>query len=540
MSQYATPGVYVKERNAFGSTVVAVPTAVPAFIGYTEKAMRGRNSLLHKPTRITSLAEYVALFGGAPNTTFNIKAKGADDFELRVDKNTKYNLFRSVQLFYANGGGTCYVIAVGNYNAPMNAKDFNMPEINGGLAALAAETEPTIICIPDATLLERGDCYGLYQEVLRHCGQTKTTFAVLDVYDGYKERTFDENDVVTQFRNGVGSNFLAFGAGYYPWVKTTVVSGAEVSYKNISNANDLVKILVREAEATFLGTASEAPAEAPAAPGPDDKPGDDKGKKPAAPPASRASNVDPKMLEKFEQVKSEIEKLKNPSADASAVDQTLKALSPAYKQILVSMREEMNLMPPSAMLAGIYSLVDNTVGVYKAPANISLSGVVAPAVNITHQGQEDLNMPINGKAVNAIRGFVGKGVVVWGARTLDGNSQDWKYINVRRSMTMLEQSIKAACEAYVFEPNDSKTWLKVRSSIVNFLTTQWKNGVLVGSTTGDAYNVDLGLGLTMTPEDVLDGIMRVNVKVAISRPAEFIELNFEQKMMASGGDASMN
>ena len=535
MSQYATPGVYVKERNAFGSTVVAVPTAIPAFVGYTERAVRGKTSLLHKPTRITSMAEFMSLFGGAPNPTFAIKPKGTDDFELKIDKNTRYNLFRSIQLFYANGGGTCYVVSIGDYKSPINAKDFNVPEINGGLAALATETEPTIISIPDAVLLEKGDCYGLYQEMLRYCGQTKACFAVLDVYDGHRERTFDANDVVTQFREGVGSNFLAFGAGYYPWVKTTVVSGQEVNYKNISNPNDLVRLLTREAEEMFLGTATAEPAAA----GAEEKP-EDKAKKPAA-SSARAANADPKMVEKFELVRAEIEKIKNPNADVTSVDQTLKTLCPSYKLILSSIRSELNVMPPSAMIAGVYSLVDNSVGVYKAPANVSLVGVTAPTVNITHEGQEDLNMPINGKAVNAIRGFVGKGVLVWGARTLDGNSQDWKYINVRRAMTMLEQSIKSACEAYVFEPNESKTWIRVRASIVNFLSTQWKNGVLTGATSSEAFDVALGLGETMTPEDVLDGMMRISVKVAISRPAEFIELSFEQKMMsAGGGDAALN
>ncbi len=103
MARFATPGVYIKEKNAFGYSVVQTPTAIPCFIGYTEKATRGRDSLLNKATRVTSMKEYVNLFGGAPKTTFTVKAKGDNDFELKVDKNTQYNTYNSIRLFYANG-----------------------------------------------------------------------------------------------------------------------------------------------------------------------------------------------------------------------------------------------------------------------------------------------------------------------------------------------------------------------------------------------------------------------------------------------------
>lgn len=98
--QYATPGVYIKERNAFTNSVVAVPTAVPAFIGYTEKAVNGTTSLKNVPTRITSLAEYVTVFGGPPRIQFNIKGKSNLDFDLKVEKQTQYLLFNSIRLFF--------------------------------------------------------------------------------------------------------------------------------------------------------------------------------------------------------------------------------------------------------------------------------------------------------------------------------------------------------------------------------------------------------------------------------------------------------
>ncbi len=154
-------------------------------------------------------------------------------------------------------------------------------------------------------------------------------------------------------------------------------------------------------------------------------------------------------------------------------------------------------------------------------------------MNLTSKDQEDLNLPLNGKAINAIRSFPGKGVLVWGARTLDGNSQDWRYLSVRRTVIMIEQSLKTATEAYVFEPNEVNTWVAVKGMMTNFLKDQWKQGALAGAVPEDAFSVDIGLGSTMTPTDILDGIMRVTVKLAVTRPAEFIVITFQQQMQQS-------
>jgi phage tail sheath protein FI len=198
--------------------------------------------------------------------------------------------------------------------------------------------------------------------------------------------------------------------------------------------------------------------------------------------------------------------------------------------LLGEIRNSLNLLPPSAGMAGIYTLVDTSRGVFKAPANVSMNAVNAPSVNISHDEQESLNVDLmGGKSINVIRPFPGIGTLVWGARTLDGNSQDWRYINVRRTLIMIEQSLKLAARTYVFEPNDGGTWSTINATINNFLFNQWKSGALAGSSPEQAYSVAVGLGSTMTPSDILDGIMRIEVKLAIVRPAEFIVLTFQQK-----------
>jgi phage tail sheath protein FI len=184
-------------------------------------------------------------------------------------------------------------------------------------------------------------------------------------------------------------------------------------------------------------------------------------------------------------------------------------------------------------MAGVYTMVDSSINVAKAPANLSLGSVISPSVQITSDNQEELNLPLNGKAINAIRTFQGKGVLVWGARTLDGNSQDWRYISVRRTMTFLEQSIKAAAEGFVFEPNNATTWSTLKATVTNFLANQWQSGILAGQSPDDAFSVEIGLGTTMTPNDILDGLMKMTIKVAIVRPAEFIVITFEQQQQKS-------
>jgi hypothetical protein len=98
---------------------------------------------------------------------------------------------------------------------------------------------------------------------------------------------------------------------------------------------------------------------------------------------------------------------------------------------------------------------------------------------------------------------------------------------------MIEQSLKAASEAYVFEPNVVNTWVSIRGMMNNFLKDQWKQGALAGGTPEDAFSVDIGLGVTMTATDILDGIMRITVKLAVTRPAEFIVITFQQQMQKS-------
>ena len=494
----ATPGVYIDENSSFGSSVVPVQTSIPAFIGYTAKSTTGSKDLTNVPTRISSLGQFEELFGGAPSTKFNIESDdSAVGFKLSFVDESRFLLHSSMRLFYANGGADCYIVSVGSYEDKIDAAQLNDPT-GGGLTALEKHLEPTIVVVPDAILLDENDCYSLQAAMLQHCGyKLKNRFAILDVYEGSKERTFDEDDAVDKFRNGVGSNFLQWGASYYPFLNTTVVSKSEIDFTRIANLDGLVEVLSKEVAENL-----------------------------------EADNI---TAARAEGITAEIDKIAE-TTDADAVNSlnsTLTVISPSLNLILSEISEMLNVLPPSPAMAGAYTMVDSQASVAQSPANISLGSVIAPLVNINNDNQEELNLPLNGKAVNAIRTFQGKGVLVWGARTLEGNSKDYRYVSVRRTMTFLEQSIKSAAEAFVFAPNNATTWSTLRATVSSFLTNQWQSGLLAGQSADDAFSVDIGLGATMTQNDILDGILKMTIKVAITRPAEFIVITFEQQQQKS-------
>lgn len=214
----------------------------------------------------------------------------------------------------------------------------------------------------------------------------------------------------------------------------------------------------------------------------------------------------------------------------AAIDLPADALSyaAAYGPALLML--DHSVLPPSAAVAAAWTANDRQYAVWQAPANIALLGVQDPLYQVVDPQQEAFNLPINGMAVNIIRNMYSLGTVIWGARTLDGNSQDYRFVQVRRTLIYIEQSIKAALGQFVFAPNAAPTWGAVTAMVSAFLTQMWQQGGLMGAMATDAYSVACGLGWTMTGEDILEGNMIVSVKVSINHPAEFIALTITQAM----------
>jgi phage tail sheath protein FI len=180
-------------------------------------------------------------------------------------------------------------------------------------------------------------------------------------------------------------------------------------------------------------------------------------------------------------------------------------------------------IPPSGAVCGIYALSDNTRGVWKAPANESVAGAIDLEFDVT-QGEQEV---LNPRGVNVIRRFPGRGIRVWGARTLSSDPL-WKYVNVRRLFIFLEASIYYATQWVVFEPNDPKLWARVKQTVTLFLRTQWREGALFGDKEEEAFSVAVGRE-TMTEDDILNGRLIVEIGIAPVRPAEFVVFRIYQK-----------
>jgi phage tail sheath protein FI len=184
-------------------------------------------------------------------------------------------------------------------------------------------------------------------------------------------------------------------------------------------------------------------------------------------------------------------------------------------------------VPPSGHIAGIYARSDNERGVHKAPANEIVRGALEAATPIT-KGEQDT---LNPSGVNCIRSFTGRGLRVWGARTLSSDPA-WRYINVRRLFNYVEKSIERGTQWVVFEPNDPDLWARIKRDVEAFLTGVWREGMLFGRTPAEAFFVKCDEEIN--PPDVRDrGQLFIDIGLAPVKPAEFVIFRLSQ--WAGGG-----
>ncbi|WP_315833149.1 phage tail sheath family protein [Bradyrhizobium prioriisuperbiae] len=573
MSTYknrTTPGVYVTEFSAFPNSIPGVATAIPAFIGYTEKCEVSGKPAFFTPFLINSLADYKAIFGDAFNSVYDMSETDPDknavtadncDFSADIWDATSskyvtkyyvytrekalfspmtadidlgkkaglptYNLYDCLRMFYANGGGTCYVVSVGAYSADGT---ISYDDLSKGLTAVSEQVGPTMLVIPDAVLLPADQppatpppgymptsekFQQLSRDMLAQCTALQDRVAILDVYgtQALNPKSADYNaqlsTIIENFQKAVGDAGLSYGMSYFPFLITSIIQPGEITYLNFDTSK-LEEIL--KSEASYLYPSTDSTKQGP------------------------VNDDNPTYL----MLKGWIEDTAKPeyrdvTTDAgwsaiTKLNQNLVNGIPLYQQMSNVLAYIMCMLPPSGTMAGIFTANDATRGVWNAPANVVLNSVVQPSVKLNGAQQGPLNVPINGKAIDVIRDFVGRGPVVWGARTLDGNSRDYRYIQVRRTLIYCETSIKTALNQFVFAPNDGKTWVAVVAMVSAFLQNLWAQGGLMGNKPDEAFSVQCGLGSTMTAMDVLDGYMIVQVTLQMIRPAEFIELTFKQKM----------
>lgn len=208
-------------------------------------------------------------------------------------------------------------------------------------------------------------------------------------------------------------------------------------------------------------------------------------------------------------------------------DTTYAAMYHPWLEMFDPLAKRSAYFPPSGAMAGIYARTDNERGVHKAPANEIVRGCTGLSCNY-NEGEQDI---LNPKGVNLVRAFTGRGIRVWGARTMSSNGL-WKYVNVRRLYIYIEESIKANTNWVVFEPNSEVLWGRVTRTIEMFLATCWRSGALAGSTPSEAYFVECG-PTTMTQDDIDNGRLICNIGIAAVKPAEFVIFRITQHTASS-------
>ena len=578
MANFKTPGVYIQEISTLPASIAPVSTAIPAFIGYTEKREKdGETLAANTPVRITSLLEYREIFGGAFNENLTVTLTDpidpADDTVIAVAAATErspYTLYYHMAMYFGNGGGPCYVVSVGTYTTTAIPADpstlIQVSELQQGLVSVEQEDEVTLLVVPEAILLAVPGRGTINDDMLAQCNKLQDRFAIMDaaVLGG------TVNDDGIGFRADVGTSDLKYGASYYPSLRTTLdlnfensdVAITDSRASAIYNNSTLAVILdgVSSAFATGTVTIGSNPTGATITvggiglvEGSEWTVTIDDGVATAASLASAIdglADVNAVSAGSVVTITAAVTGISGNSitlntthsanaavsggtltggVDAESADKTL------GNNIVNEIRKNFEVvLYPSATMAGVYARVDFDRGVWKAPANVSLRLVNEPAVLVTPDEQGGLNVDAtSGKSINVIRQFTGKGTLAWGARTLAGNDNEWRYIPVRRLFIFVEESVKKATEFVVFEPNDANTWLKVKTMIENFLAKLWRDGALAGATPGEAFFVRVGLGQTMTALDILEGRMNVEIGMAAVRPAEFIILKFSHKLQES-------
>ena len=461
---YKIPGTYIQETPKLLPTVPQVDSSIPIFIGYTENASDGdiplpaeiidEVQIIHAK-RIKSLLEYEFHFGKSilpinvlvseNNATPNSQL---EEYNIRVSAPLPPTLHNHMRMYFANGGGPCYVVSVGIAPTTIVTKN-----LLAGLKMAARYDEPSLIVIPQVNLLPSvTDSGTIYVAALQQAADLKDRFVLLDCYDDDPEN----------MRSQIGNINLQYGAVYHPYLK--------VPYGGLYNTDDRAYNIVIHKTASN-GVRSE-------------------------------SNVQLSDL-------------------------------PNNLQILINAEigKQFVTLPPCSTIAGVYVRNDNNRGVWKAPANVSLNSVAGLTKRITDDEQSNLNVDVTyGKSINVIRPFTGKGILVWGSRTLAGNDNEWRYVPVRRFITMIEESTKKAIAPFVFEPNDNTTWVKLKAMLENFLINLWRQGAMQGAKPEQAFYVRIGLHQTMTNLDIAEGRLIIEMGIAAVRPAEFIVLKFSQRM----------
>ncbi|RYD73267.1 MAG: phage tail sheath family protein, partial [Sphingobacteriales bacterium] len=369
-----------------------------------------------------------------------------------------FYMFYSLQMFYANGGGPCYILSTGDFSKTFDDADGAL-----ALEALSKIDEPTMIIFTDrhAASTEFTSGYSnLYNATLALCAALKDRIAIFDAWVFTGNLQQDASAIRKEFENVN----LKYGAVYYPWLSTT-----------LNYFIDEAKVIISDVGKQRSGV----------------------------PNGKTLLEVKALNMELYNRIKTELTKI--------TID-----------------------VPPSGAVAAVIASTDKNSGVWKTLAGNKFWCVIKPTVALLSAEAAYLNVDsAEGKSINPIREFTEKGTLVWGSRTLAGNDNESRYLQIRRFFIFVKESILKAAQQFVFEPNDAGTWIKMKAMCEHFLTELWHQGAMQGAKPEQAFYVGVGLNSTMTSLDVLEGRLILEIGIAAVRPAEFIISRLQIKMASS-------
>ena len=505
MPTYLSPGVYVEEIDSGSRPIEGVGTAVAAFVGIAEAGP------FNEPTLVTNWSQFTSNFGDFVPGSY---------------------LAHAVYGFFQNGGGACYIVRIGQANGELpasaaaelgaggdaSANGYRIQALEPGSAGNELSVE-----ISDATPVEGAE------------GTPEEAFKLTVKRGNRVEETFDNLTSKRGKQNAV-----------------TVVN----AQSKLIRLQEVGTGALERVDRTNLSL-SGGGAPIPASLGPDDYVGDPADRTgfggleavdtitmlavPDLMAAYRSGRIDLEGVQAVQLAmiahcelmgdrmaildpppEMNAQQIREWRVDRAGYDSKYATLYWPWLKTMDPSTGTMTFIPPSGHVAGIWGRNDDTRGVWKAPANEVIRGAVSLQAGLTSREQELLN-PVG---INCIRAFPGRGIRIWGARTLSSDPA-WRYVNVRRLFNYLEKSILTNTDWVVFEPNDRDLWARIRRTIGAFLVMEWRKGALFGNTPSEAFYVKCDD--ETNPAEAIDlGQVTCEIGVAPVKPAEFVIFRLSQ------------
>ncbi|HEY6058335.1 MAG TPA: phage tail sheath family protein, partial [Candidatus Limnocylindrales bacterium] len=495
-------GVYVEEVEAGSRPIEGVGTAVAAFVGLASKGP------VNTPTLVTNWSQYVQAFGDFVPGSY---------------------LAHAVYGYFLNGGGACYIVRVGADGEAPTAK-IELPSAKdralGAFRVVALEAGAT----GDGISVEVGPATEVSEDTFRLTVRRGKDEEVFDNLSTKKGKQYAPTVVKAQSKL-VKLEEIGSAGALVPAAGTTSLQGGTLSTPvrvtpddYVGNAADRTGFAGLEAVDTVTMLAV-----------PDLMAVYQQG----VIDLEGVQAVQLAMIAHCELMGDRVAILDAPPGynaqqirewrvDKAGYDSKYASLYWPWIKVFDPLAGQAVMVPPSGHMAGIWARSDDTRGVHKAPANEVVRGAITLELQLT-KGEHD---QLNPQGINCIRAFPGRGIRVWGARTLSSDPA-WRYLNVRRLFNYVEESILEGTQWVVFEPNDLNLWERVKRTINAFLLGVWRDGALFGATPSDAYFVKCDA--ETNPPDVIDrGQLVVEIGIAPVKPAEFVIFRIAQ---FSGGAA---